>query len=134
MLTVQEALIYTMVMMSASDRNMTDAELDTIGTIVQHLPVFAAFDPELLVPVAEACAAKINRPNGVETVLDEIDRAVPERLRETAYALACEVAAADIAASHDELAMLRYFRHRFGIDRLTAAAIERGARARHAPP
>ena len=42
-------------------------------------------------------------------------------------------AVADLAASHDELTMLRYFRHRFGIDRLTAAAIERGAQARHAP-
>jgi len=133
MLSVQEALIYTMVMMSASDRNMTDAELDTIGAIVKHLPVFAAFEPDSLLPVAEACAAKINAPNGVDKVLDEVDKAVPEHLRETAYALACEVVAADLAASPEELTMLQYFRRRFGIDRLVAAAIERGARARHLP-
>ncbi|MGE0744879.1 MAG: tellurite resistance TerB family protein [Rhodospirillales bacterium] len=133
MLSAQEALIYTMVMMSASDRNMTDAELDTIGAIVKHLPVFATFPADSLLEVAEACAAKINAPKGVDKVLDEVDRAVPERLRETAYALACEVVAADLAASPEELTMLQYFRRRFHIDRLTAAAIERGARARHIP-
>jgi hypothetical protein len=34
------ALIYTMVMVSAADRNMTDAELRMIGEITRGLPVF----------------------------------------------------------------------------------------------
>ena len=61
-----------------------------------------------------------------------MDHAIPHKLRETAYALACEVVAADLTASQDELRMLQYFRGRFGIERLVAAAIERGVRARHA--
>jgi len=62
------------------------------------------------------------------TLLDDV---LPERLRATAYALACDVAASDGAAAIEELRLLEIMRHRLGVGRLTAAAIERGARARY---
>ena len=40
--------------------------------------------------------------------------------------------AADAAATQEELRVLELIRHRLEVDRLSAAAIERGARARHA--
>ncbi len=52
-------------------------------------------------------------------------------MRETAYALACDVAAADLDIVESEMTVLQQLRWRLSIDRLTAAAIERGARARH---
>jgi hypothetical protein len=52
-------------------------------------------------------------------------------LRETAYALACDVVAADGRATQEELRLLELLRHRLEVGRLPAAAIERGARARH---
>jgi tellurite resistance protein len=57
--------------------------------------------------------------------------ALPDRLWETAYALACDVAAADGSLGQEELRLLAEVRHELNIDRLHAAAIERGARARH---
>ena len=57
--------------------------------------------------------------------------ALPERLFETAYALACDVAAADGSLGQGELRLLEEVREELDIDRLHAAAIERGARARH---
>ena len=42
-----------------------------------------------------------------------------------------DVVAADGDASQEELRMLEMIRHRLDVDRLSAAAIERGARARH---
>jgi uncharacterized tellurite resistance protein B-like protein len=60
--------------------------------------------------------------------------ALPERLHETAYALACDVAAADGRLRDTELRMLQEIRDELEIDRLHAAAIERGARARHMMP
>ena len=51
------------------------------------------------------------------------------RLRETAYALACDVVASDGEASQDELRFLELLRDGLVIDRLVAVAIERGARA-----
>jgi tellurite resistance protein len=130
MLDPHGALIYTMVIVSAADRDMTDAELAIIGDIIGHLPVFGDFDRELLPDVLEACTRLLNRENGLEEAFAAIKKALPANLRETAYALACDVAAADGEASQEGLRVLEMMRHRLDIDRLIAAGIERGARAR----
>lgn len=125
------ALVYTMVLVSASDRDMTDAELQEIGDIVRHWPVFRGYDDSRLTETARACAELLSGDDGLERTLQSIAAAVPERLRETAYALACDIAAADGAPSQEELRVLELLRHRLGIHRLEAAAIERGTRARY---
>jgi tellurite resistance protein len=130
MLDPYGALIYTMVIVSAADRDMTDAELSTIGDIVGHLPAFRAFDRHELPRVLEACTRLLNREDGLEEAFAAIKAALPANLRETAYAIACDVAAADGEASQEELRILEMMRHRLDIDRLIAAGIERGARAR----
>ena len=130
MLVPHDALIYTMVIVSAADRDMTDAELAIIGDIVGHLPVFRDFDRQHLPGVLEACTRLLNRNDGLEEAFAAIKEALPANLRETAYAIACDVAAADGEASQEELRVLEMMRHRLAIDRLIAAGIERGARAR----
>lgn len=125
------ALIYTMVLVSASDRDMTDAELKTIGEVVQYLPVFDGFDVDRLTDTTGACAELLAGPDGLDRTLDLIVASIPEKLRETAYAVACDVAAADGKASQEELRVLEILRYRLQVGRLPAAAIERGARARH---
>ena len=109
MIDPQSALVYTMVLVSAADREMTDAELTTIGESVKHLPVF----------------------HGFEKVMTAVKEHLPSKLAETAYALACDVAAADGAVSSEEMELLAVIRQRLSVGRLPAAAIERGARARH---
>ncbi|MEE3071874.1 MAG: tellurite resistance TerB family protein, partial [Pseudomonadota bacterium] len=69
--------------------------------------------------------------DGLDALFGLIRDALPERLNETAYALACDVAAADGHLYEPELRMLEEMRYELNIDRLHAAAIERGARARH---
>src|SRR5882762_8443621 len=93
------ALVYTMMMMSASDRNMSDAELSSIGDMVLHLPVFEDFDRKKLPKVGADFAKLLDEEDGLEDTLSLIKKALPKKLRETAYALACEVAAADGKAS-----------------------------------
>src|SRR3546814_757404 len=132
MVSTHAALIYTMVMVSAVDREMTDSELSAIGEIVKHLPVFRGYDPNLLPQTASACAEMLSSDDGFQAAMDLIREAVPEELHETAYALAIEVAAADGSPSQEELRILEVIRHHLGIDRLIAAGIERGARARFA--
>lgn len=126
-----KALVHTMVLVSAADREMTDAEMKTIGEIVSHLPVFADYDLEHLPKEAQACAELLNGDDGLERVLSEIVAALPEKLKETAYAVALDVAAADGKASQEELRLLEMLRQRLPVGRLPAAAIERGARARY---
>lgn len=131
MTTHHEALIYTMVLASAADQNMTDNELRTIGEIVNYLPIFKDFDRKRLPDVAHSCAELLANGNGLEMVLGEIKRSIPSTLRETAYAIACEVVASDSKASQEELRLLELLRERLRVDPLAAAGIERGARVRH---
>ncbi|MGQ9369794.1 tellurite resistance TerB family protein [Azospirillum sp. ST 5-10] len=131
MLDHHSALIYVMVLVSASDGDMTDAELETIGENVKYLPIFADFDVDRLTAVSRECTRLLAEEAGLDKTLERIKEALPAKLYETAYAVACDIAAADAAASQEELRLLELLRHKLGVDRLCAAAIERGARARH---
>ncbi|MBL6934038.1 MAG: tellurite resistance TerB family protein [Alphaproteobacteria bacterium] len=131
MIDHHDALIYTMVMVSAVDQDMNDEELQTIGDMIKHLPIFNDYDQNRLTETANACAALLEKEDGLDQILDLILASLPEKLRETAYALACDVAAADSHVSQEELRLLEMIRHHLDIDRLSAAAIERGARAHY---
>jgi len=130
MLNHHRALIYTMVIVSAADNELTEAELRIIGDIVGDLPVFRDFDRAELPRVLNDCTELIGRDDGLEETLTTIKAALPAKLRETAYAIACDLVAADGEASQEELRILELIRHRLNLERLVAAAIERGARAR----
>jgi tellurite resistance protein len=130
MLDPHGALIYTMVIVSAADANLPDAELQTIGDIIGHLPVFHGFDRKALPRVLNGCTKALARDNGLEATLDEISAALPPKLHETAYAIACDLVASDGEATQEEIRLLNLIRERLNIDRLIAFAIERGARAR----
>jgi len=125
------ALVYVMVTMSAVDRTMTDDELARIGEIVSNLPVFADFDAERLVKTAEDCGEILSADGGLEQVLRLVHGAVPPKLRETAYAVALEVAAADRLVKPEEIRFLEMLGDALELDTLTKAAIERGIRARN---
>jgi len=135
-LTHQEALIYTMVLASAVDTVVKDVELRTMGDIVRGLPAFSGFDQEALPRAVESCMQLISsgEHSRVEDAIDVIHDSLPPHLRETAYALALDVIAADGQALQEELRLLEILRHRLEIDRLVAAGIERGARARWTRP
>jgi tellurite resistance protein len=130
MLDHHSALIYTMVLASAADAGMTDAELRTIGDAVAHLPIFSDYDNKQLTKTLAACAELLQKEDGLDLAIKEIKSALPPRLRETAYTYACDVMASDGEASQEELRLLEMLRDRLSIDRLAAAAIERAARAR----
>lgn len=126
------ALIYTMVLIAAAEGQMTDAELTTMGRLVRTLPVFKGFDPDRILLIGEECAELLRRDDGLDLAIELIAEALPASLRETAYALACDIVAADGGRVEEaELRLLELLRHRLNIERLVAAAIERGAKARH---
>ena len=126
------ALIYTMVLVSAADAEISDAELDSIGENVRYLPIFRGFDLQRLPEISEECLKLLADPDGLDRALAIIRDALPPKLHETAYAVACDIAAADGRASQEELRLLQLLANALEIDPLGAASIERGARARHA--
>ncbi|MCF8465832.1 MAG: tellurite resistance TerB family protein [Sneathiella sp.] len=129
-LNLHTALISTMVIVSAADREMTDRELFTIGEIVRTLPVFSEYEEEHLPDDAATCVDMLNGDQKLEEIIRKIRAVLPKKLYDTAYALACDVAVSDGQLSQEELRMLEMLRHGLDIDRLTAAAIERGAAVR----
>ncbi|WP_417685148.1 tellurite resistance TerB family protein [Roseibium sp.] len=129
-ISIQEALVYVMVIMSASDNSMTDSELAKIGDIAKSLPVFANYDAANVLPAAQRCGERLQSETGLSDVLALIADVLPVHLYDTAYALGVEVAAADLGVSPEELRVLQLLRDRFNLDKLTTAAIERGAIAR----
>jgi len=130
MLDPHGALVYTMVIVTGAESRISATERNIIGDIVGHLPVFRGFDRGKLAGLLNDCATLLSREDGLDATLTTIKEALPHRLRETAYAIACDLIAADGSATQEELQILELIRHRLEVDRLIAAAIERGARAR----
>lgn len=127
-----QALIYVMVTMSGVDGHIGNSELRRIGRIVKRLPVFDEFNLERLTPVAQECAAILQQEKGgLAAVLGLVKAALPAQLRDTAYALAAEVAAADLVVGREEMRFLAMLRDALGLDKLVTAALERGVIARH---
>lgn len=130
-LSPQDALVATMIAVSASDETIRTSELVAIERIVNHLPVFADYDQDRIRVVAQTVFDLFAEEEGLDALFGLLREGLPEKLHETAYALACDVAASDGALGETELRLLAELRYELKIDRLAAAAIERGARARH---
>ena len=128
---VHDALIQLMVVAASSDAAMTEKELRRIDTLIGRLPVFEGFDRDQLTAVANACVDTLNGTDGLDRVVDEAIAALPKKLQDTAYALVVEVTAVDLHLTQEELRFLELVRDRLELDRLTTAAIETAARARH---
>jgi len=132
MLSKHAALIYVMIMVSASDRDMKRIELSSIGSIVKRLPAFTDYDVGRLPETAEACADTLASENGMDEALDAVATSLPQGLRETAYALALEVAAADKRLNLEEIRLLQIVAERLEINADTAAALEKSVSIRYA--
>ncbi len=130
-ITPHEALIYIMITTAAADRQISDRELERIAEIVRHLPVFMGYDVNNLANTAERCGDLLSNEEGLDDMLELVAAALPKKLHETAYALAVEVAAADLKVPDEEIRLLELLRDALNLDKLVTAAIERSARARH---
>jgi hypothetical protein len=130
-LSAQEALVCTMVLVAAADGGITDPEIGVMSVQVQTLPAFRDFSTEQLQTATEAVVSLLREDDGLKHAARLIRDALDSRWRETAYALACEVIAANDVAGQQALRMLEFVGSELHLDPLVAAAIERGARVRY---
>jgi tellurite resistance protein len=126
----QEALVCTMVLVAAADGGVTDREIGTMTMLVQTLPIFRDFSTDRLEVATDAAVRLLDETDGLNHAASLIRAALEPRLRETAYALACEVLASDLEVGQDSLRMLEFLMGELDLDSLVAAAIERGVRVR----
>jgi len=132
-LSPEDCLVAVMIAVSASDNEIRTVELLRIEASVNNLPVFAAYDMDRIKIVAQVVFDLFAEEDGLDALFGLVRENLPERLHETAYALACDVGASDGTLHGPELRILEEIRHELEIDRLHAAAIEWGARARFMP-
>jgi uncharacterized membrane protein YebE (DUF533 family) len=130
MISPQEALIYTMVAAAEADREIADAEIDLIGDLANHLPIFKGLDRAGMTRMATRCSHMLAQAGGSDQVFDLIRQALPMPLRETAYALACDVIAVDSRLNRAEMRILDRIRAQLEVDPATARAIEQVAEVR----
>jgi tellurite resistance protein len=130
-LSPEDCLVAVMIAVSVADQDIRTAELVAIQGVVNHLPVFSGYDSDRLKTIGQTVFDLLEEEDGLDALFGLVRDNLPEKLFETAYAMACDVAASDGALAQTELRMLEEIRHELRIDRLHAAAIERGARARH---
>ena len=130
-ISTEQALVYVMVMMSGVEGRIKPEELAELELLIRTLPVFQRFDRTRLATVVQECGDMLQEKEGLQTVLGLVRDQLPVRLRETAYALAVEVAAADLVVGKEELRFLAILRDALELDKLATAAIERSAIARY---
>jgi tellurite resistance protein len=130
-LSPQDSLVAIMISISMSDENIRTSELITIQQVVNHLPIFSEYNSQRIRHVAEITFGLFEEEDGLDSLFKLVKLYLPYKLYETAYALACDVAAADGKLEQPELRLLEEIRYELNIDRLNAVAIEVGARARH---
>ena len=129
-LSSQDCLVAVMIAISASDENIRTAELITIQSIVNHLPIFSDYDVDRIKTVAAMVLDLFSEVDGLDALFGLIRDNLPSNLNETAYVMACDVAAADGKLKQEELRMLQEIRYELNLDSLHGAAIEMAARAR----
>ncbi|WP_374763108.1 tellurite resistance TerB family protein [Yunchengibacter salinarum] len=126
----ETALVYVMVVAAASDGDMSESEITRMTGLVGYLPAFRDYNVERLRADTDSCIEMMSSEEGLDAALGLIMEAIPESRYDLVYSLACEVAASDSELTQAELRLLEIIRHTLGVDRLTAAALERGVAAR----
>ena len=130
-MTPQDSLVALMVAVSASDETIRTSELLKIQSTINHLPIFSNYDMDRVQEITKLVFDLFEEEDGLDALFGLIRDSLPGHLNETAYAVACDVAAADGHLYEQELRLLEEIRYELNVDRLHAAAIERGSRARH---
>ncbi len=130
-MSAQDALITVTLVTAFADDRMSEKEYREIMSTINVLPIFTNYDLDRIDGIIDTVQAFLTEDDGLESLIGLVKSAIPYHLHETAYALACDVAAADGSVALGEMRLLEELRQGLDLDRLNAAAIERGSRARH---
>ena len=84
-----------------------------------------------MIRVAQDCQQRLQQGDGLQSILTDVRRSLPEKLHETAYAAAFEVATVDLEMRMEELRVLEIIKSSLSVDPEAIAAIERATKVRH---
>lgn len=130
-LTEAEAVAGVAISAIYSDAVLEAAEFEELDLFLSHARLFASFSPEdlqLLLRRLQQFAIR----EGADALLARSCKALPERLRPTAYFLAVDLLMADETVGHEETGFLENLEAILGLDHETSRRLREAARVKHA--
>lgn len=129
-LSEREAFIGIAVCAIASDGRVDPDEIKSLTRHLSRLRMYADAAMEEI-EFTLARVARIGEEGGLDRLLIAASRAVPEKLRDAAFAFAVDVVLSDRELGIQEQVFLERLRHRLTVDVSTATMIQNVARIRH---
>ena len=121
-LTKQEAFAGILLGASACDGHIADEEISGLCTTCQRMKMFEPISPTKFSSMMDALV-KILKRDGVEKLVDRCADALPEDLRGTAFANACDIVLADGVVEDEEKEFLNVLQRALELDGDTALTI-----------
>ena len=104
-LSKQEAFTGILVAASAADGHIADEEVRGLFTIIGRMKLFSNFSEDKYNRMFDRLM-KILKKNGPEALIEKCVPDLPDELRETAFANACDIVLADGVVEDEERALI----------------------------
>lgn len=121
-LTPQEAFAGILMGASGCDGHIADEEVGGLVTALVRMKLYQRFSDKHYNQMLNKLHGTLKR-KGVDVLIDACVAALPENLRETAFANACDIVLADGVVESDEKAFMEKLRNKLKIQKETALEI-----------
>jgi tellurite resistance protein len=107
---------------SGCDGHIADEEVHGLVTTLIRMKLYQRFTDKQYGQMLDKLHGMMKK-KGVDTLIDECTKTLPEALRETSFANACDIVLADGVVEPDEKAFMERLREKLGIDKKKAMEI-----------
>lgn len=113
-ITKQEAFAGILLAAAAADGHISEEEAQGLWTAIERMKLFSNFTPDKFNKMMDTLL-KILKKGGPDMLVDKCAPALPDELRETAFANACDIVLADGVVEDDEKEMMERLQHKLEI-------------------
>ncbi len=113
-ITKQEAFAGILLAAAAADGHIAEEEARSLWTTIERMKLFEKFTPDKFNKMMDNLL-KILKKGGPDLLVDKCYPAIPEALRETVFANACDLVLADGVVEAEEKAMIEKLQNRLEI-------------------
>ena len=112
--TKQEAFTGILLAAAAADGHISEEEAQGLWTAIERMKLFSNFTPDKFKRMMDTLL-KILKKGGPDMLVDKCVPALPDELRDTAFANACDLVLADGVVEDEEKKLIEKLQNRLGI-------------------
>ena len=131
MKTFEEAILKLLYMTAAADGDLHPIELDSIKTKLVTYPLLKTITSNRREKVLSDLLENNYNKKPESEILKEINKVIPDHLKETAYAFALEICAKDLVMHKNEMTFIDKVGKLFKIDQDTANLLKKSIEIRY---